>query len=638
MVDEMGKVAPGFGEGMLDHLKHPIKEAKGESPNDVAIGLTHDDPRKANIGHLRNDVLHLARRFMKTREWKPEGLLDLARIQHKFLIRLQVEGVRGHHQPRYHPSIPDQFVNLAEVFRVREFDADLFVGLSRSGKARRNVAALHPTPRKGHVAGPRIAFKDCSLDQQDFGGFRTFPQDDCDGGLLMIFRFHEFRSVSGKLFSNVVNIHAPKLSGPIGGNHSASGHIRARVRAMDLPRAFIPEARRLLKLARNDRRAAERELAALSPELQATVICEASLSIRRQMIELLPNPEEVIPLIPEAEFCYTCRSIGLEDASWLLPMATNEQLVTAFDLDVWSGLTVDPVRLESWMTALADSEDETVLRAAQSIDPELLVIYLRQHVDVSLKPSEQDNPDWSPPDRSQTLEGQFYFVAKDPKDDLAPLLRLLHSLFQGDYWLYFRAIQAVLEEMQTENEEWALRWRTGRLEDLGFPSWDASMRIYGFLRPDRLADVANDDSVLDFETWSLPVWISELPGLQTDERALFRATRELTTEERSAVFYALIALSNRVAVADRMELGDPESLPVAIEKATRYASDGLEFIAKDRGLSLAETLRRVPIERLFRVGSNLDREAALPRSITADEPEEPDENELIDPDTDPRLN
>ncbi|HKK53772.1 MAG TPA: DUF6178 family protein, partial [Myxococcota bacterium] len=92
---------------------------------------------------------------------------------------------------------------------------------------------------------------------------------------------------------------------------------------MELPRAFIPEARRVLKLARTDRREAERQLATLSPEQQATVICEAPLSIRRQLIDLLPSPESVVPLLPEAELCYTCRSIGLEDASWLLPMATN---------------------------------------------------------------------------------------------------------------------------------------------------------------------------------------------------------------------------------------------------------------------------------------------------------------------------
>ena len=162
---------------------------------------------------------------------------------------------------------------------------------------------------------------------------------------------------------------------------------------MDLPRAFAPEARRLLKLARTDRRSAEREHAALTPEQQATVICVASLPIRRQMIELLPDPESVIPLIPEAEFCYTCRSIGLEDANWLLPMATDSQLVTGFDLDVWSGLQVDPKRLDLWMNALAGTDEETILRAARAIDPELLVIFLREHVDVSMKPSEQDDPD-----------------------------------------------------------------------------------------------------------------------------------------------------------------------------------------------------------------------------------------------------
>ncbi len=400
---------------------------------------------------------------------------------------------------------------------------------------------------------------------------------------------------------------------------------------MDLPRAFIPEARRLLKLARDDRRAAERELAALRPELQATVICEAPLSIRRQMIELLPSPEDVIPLIPEAEFTYICRSIGLEDASWLLPMATETQLVTAFDLDAWSGLSIDHTRLDLWMAALADSDDETTLRAARALDPEMLVLFLRNHVDVTLKPSEQEDPDWSPPDNSQTLEGQFYFVAKDPKDDIAPLLHLLHTLFQGDYWLYFRAIQAVKEEMTTENEEWALRWRTGRLEDLGFPSWDESMRIYGFLRPERLADMPEETQALDFESWDLPVWINDLPGVQSDERAFFRAVRELEAEERSAVFYAIIALANRVAVADRMELGDSESLPGAIDKATRFTSLGLEHVATEVGLTLEETLRRVPIERLFRVGTNLDRESALPKSIWEDGEEE-EEDTLVDPD------
>ena len=388
---------------------------------------------------------------------------------------------------------------------------------------------------------------------------------------------------------------------------------------MDLERESTPEARRLLQLARTDRRAAEKALASLPPERQAGLILDTSLPIRRQLIELLPHPEAVIPLLPEAELCYTCRAIGLEDASWLLALATNEQLVACFDLDAWQGVRLDPVRLDAWFAALAEADDETLARAAQSIDAELLVLHLREHIDVFVKPSPQDDPDWTPPDQSQTLEGQFYFVAKDPADDLGPLMRLLHSLFQTDYWLYFRAIQGVGEELGPELEEWALRWRTGRMEDLGFPSWDSAMRIYGHLRPEKRAVLPAEAPVLDLAGYGLPAWTSGLPAERVDERALFRAIRELGADERGAVFHALVALANRIAVADRMELGDPESLPKAIEKATRYASDGLELVARENGLALEEGLRRAPLEHLFRVGINLDREGALPPPIEQDD-------------------
>lgn len=398
---------------------------------------------------------------------------------------------------------------------------------------------------------------------------------------------------------------------------------------MDLERESAPEARRLLQLARTDRRAAGQALDLLPPDRQAALILDTSLPIRRQLIELLSNPEAVIPLLPEAELCYTLRTIGLSDVSWLLPLATDEQLVACIDLDAWRGLRLDMVRLDAWFAALAESDDETLARAAMALDPEVLVLYLREHIDVFVKPGPQEDPDWSPPDQSQTLEGQFYFVARKSDDDVAPLLRLLHALFQADYWLYFRAIQAVREEAESENQEWALRWRTGRMEDLGFPSWDAAMRIYGYLRPDKRATLPAEAPVLDLGGYGLPAWTSVLPAERADERALFRAIRELSVEERAAVFHALVSLANRIAVADRMELGDPESLPKAIDKATRYASDGLELVTRENGLALEEGLRRVDLERLFRVGINLDREAALPDPI-----EQVDENRDGPPDID----
>ena len=86
-VHELREVAPGFDKGMLDHLKHAIEKSEREAPDDMSIGLPYDNSRKANVGHFGDDMLDLARRFMKARKRKPEGLLDLVRVKHKFLIR-----------------------------------------------------------------------------------------------------------------------------------------------------------------------------------------------------------------------------------------------------------------------------------------------------------------------------------------------------------------------------------------------------------------------------------------------------------------------------------------------------------------------------------------------------------------------
>ena len=73
-----------------------------------------------------------------------------------------------------------------------------------------------------------------------------------------------------------------------------------------------------------------------------------------------------------------------------------------------------------------------------------------------------------------------------------------------------------------------------------------------------------------------------------------------------------MAVANKVAVADRLPLGDAESTPRAIEKAARFISDGLAHVAAENALDDPQVLREVTLERLFRVGANLSPESARP--------------------------
>jgi len=356
--------------------------------------------------------------------------------------------------------------------------------------------------------------------------------------------------------------------------------------------------------------AATRALAEFSLAEQVALVCEAPVARRGEILGLVPFPETVVPELPEAELCFTLRAIGLADAVWLLEYATPEQVVACLDLDAWSGLEPDRTAIASWMDALVETSPKTLLRSLGAIDAEMLVIYLKEKILVEQVPDEKEG--WDPPEASQTLEGRFYFSAIHEGDDLAAIVTILRRLFEDDYWTYFRMMLAVNWELDSSNEEHALRWRTGRLQDLGFPPWDEAMGIYRFLGEAERAALPPGPQALDVTEWHLPLWIPNLPAAADSRHLIFRTIPELEDSERRSAFYAFVAVANQVAVADGMKLSDSEFTPRAIDKAADFMSVGLEFIASARGMQAVEVLRRVTMSHLFRVGANLQPERARP--------------------------
>jgi hypothetical protein len=364
------------------------------------------------------------------------------------------------------------------------------------------------------------------------------------------------------------------------------------------------EALRILKLARRDREQAKSALASLPIDGQVALVCETPVARRGELLDLLSHPELVVPALPEAELCFTVKAMGLGDAGWVLAHASDEQIQSCIDLDAWREEQPDADRLGEWMRAMAEGGDDALLRAAHALDAELLMLWLHERIEVHQKPD--DDPGWQPPSGGRTLEGQFFVGARRSGDDLEEALRLLELLFQEDYWFYFRLLQAVNWESPADNEEHALRWRDGRLQDLGFPPREEALAIYAHPRRDELETLPDEPPARSGE-WHLPVWMPELPAAADPRLPLFQAAAELDAESRRAFFYAFVSLANQVAVADRLPLGDVESLPRAIEKAAALASRGLEWLAARHGVSPSEALRRAPLVRLFRIGARLDR-------------------------------
>jgi hypothetical protein len=379
---------------------------------------------------------------------------------------------------------------------------------------------------------------------------------------------------------------------------------------MASPLALPAEARRILELARRDRGAARSALAALPLDQQVELVCRTPVARRGELLDLAPEPEALVPALPEAELCFTLKAVGLSESAWLLEHATPEQLTTCVDLDAWKGDAPDRGALAAWLEAFAEAGEDTLLRAARSLDPELLVLELTQRAEVFAKPGGDD--DWQPPDGAQTLEGVFWLRSRGDGDDLAALMELLEVLFREDYWFYFRLMQGAIWEVESETELWAERWREGRLQDLGFPPLDEALPIYAHLPRERLDALPEEARALDVEAWRLPVFAPQLPLVPDARQLVFRAGAELGAEERAAFLYALLGLANKVAVSQRMRLSDAASMPAAIERAAELASAGLAYLAERHARSAVELLRRVRLEHLFRVGANLRGERPAP--------------------------
>ena len=380
---------------------------------------------------------------------------------------------------------------------------------------------------------------------------------------------------------------------------------------MTAPPTTSAAIQRILDLASKERAAATQAIRGMTLDQQVALVCDTPLSRRAAILELLPAPEAVIPLIPEAELCFTVKMIGIEDAAWLLEYATPEQVVACVDLDGWRGTAADRAAIDRWLDTLAMTTDGAFLRSIRALDPELVVLFLKHRIRCFQKPD--DDEGWQPPEGGLTVEGQFYFVAVREGDDLESLVAMLRALFVADYWVYFRMMQGIIHELDIVNEEWALRWRTGRLEDLGFPPWDRAMDIYHFIRREDRTAIPEEATSLDVGEWHLPVWMPSLPASADHQHLLFRALAQFDEFERRSALYAFIALANKVAVADRMELSDAESTPIAIDKTADFASVGLEFLSTELGLDTVDVLRRVPLQRLFSVGANLEPERAYSR-------------------------
>ncbi len=356
------------------------------------------------------------------------------------------------------------------------------------------------------------------------------------------------------------------------------------------PRTSGPE---LLRLARSNRDAARAAFARLSPEAQADACLELRPELRVEFLMACESPEEVVPLLGDAQVAVTARATGMEEASWLVELASPDQLRACFDLDCWDYPRFELERGAEWLDALVEAGPEALARGIESVDPEVWVLLFRSLTEAAVLGKEDDRPEgWL------TIDGSVYFGVRDGANP-ALVQQTAMALFDRAPELYWRLVLSLIHESSSDCEEWALRWREGRLADLGFPSYPQAMRAYRPLRPEQA-----------------PIWqhstptaalvpVERLPR-QLQGSLLGESLAKLPGGRAADVLGYVLGVANSIAVADRLRLSDHDAIPGALEKTVRGIDRGLRELATLRALAPHEVLDSTAPLDLFRIGQTLD--------------------------------
>jgi len=335
------------------------------------------------------------------------------------------------------------------------------------------------------------------------------------------------------------------------------------------------------------------------------------------------DPAAQVEALSVPDLYFLVKDVGVADSYELLALASPEQVQGCLDLDSWDRDHPQLEGIKPWLAAITDGGYERLAQVWRGLDPELCALLLARWTriwDHSLGEAPDDDEDgalYQTPDTFFTLK-----VQSDRQDDIALIFGLVEDLYRGDPDLARHTLMAARSEPVTELEEYAYRWRSGRMADLGYVDFYDALEVFRPLDPETVligegtADVIRGPADEPAGASTLPVrMVEQVVGRAFLARAL-DGVRDPAEAERLET--ALLVLVNKVLAAARVSPGDEEAIIVGTEHATATVSLGLESVSGGDLALATQALASVSLGRLHRVGYTMTlRLARLARSLAS---------------------
>jgi len=321
---------------------------------------------------------------------------------------------------------------------------------------------------------------------------------------------------------------------------------------------------------------------------------------------LLQDPQAVRKLSPP-QLHHIVSNIGLTDAVELLEVATPQQVRDTIDLQVWKHDRADSEELLDWVFALVQLPQEVAERHIQAIDVELLGFLLRSRMNIYLAredeaPEEPEGTFYQTPDQQLILD-----LLDEESSRVDQVINVVEALYTHDADSARRLLANLMWEVSSELEEWSLRWRNARLQDMGFSDPLEALQIYAYLDPAKVSpeeDSADRPLRVDTEPITAP---EPSALLATGEVSFWSDAMETVTDpaEKTRLGAALMALTNMNLSADHVDPADEQGARQSMEHLRGRLSIGLEHLCEADVQRAPAILQHIALIRLARLGHSL---------------------------------
>ena len=299
--------------------------------------------------------------------------------------------------------------------------------------------------------------------------------------------------------------------------------------------------------------------------------------------------EEVAALEP-LEAYYIIRELGLDQALPILRELSHEQLQACLDLDCWNRYDFTVESLAEWLAPFAAVDAETLAQTFLSLDYVIQLLFLTQTVTVYDPDTDQVEPEDEEREttaRAMTPDGFYLLELKNP--DLALKVHpfaLLDAMYQYDSTATHRLMSEIRVDLPTQIEEEALRFRNGRMEDLGFATPAEAIAL--FSRPPSRRPMDRPQEPLDSAVTRLPsVYAGPLLETTLLQRALSLVT---APNSLSRLEQELVWAINSAIIAYGEKPQDIEHITDIVTRVRDTISLGLEsLLAQEEPPCLPDT-------------------------------------------------